>query len=111
MESKVFWIGLEYDYLKGHESYPKLEGGFVYAFINGKDVRDVLNRLLVELDELQLKPIEVEFISPYEEDTEWESDEITNHYLELYQLSQESKEVIFDTFEAYEKDATTLRKV
>ena len=111
MENKVFWVAIEYDYLKEHESFSKLQGGFVYAFINGKDVRDVLNRLLLELDELQLKPVEVEFISPYEEDTEWESDEITNHFLELYQLSQKSKEVIFDTFEAYEKEESILKKV
>lgn len=101
-KSKIYWTGVEYSYGKKSDNYKELKGGFVYAFINAIDVREALGKLLKELKKQDLNPLEVEFISPYDEEMEWETNEQTNHYLGLYEEALKSEEVVFDDFYAYE---------
>jgi len=102
MERKVFWMGIEYSYMRGSEEYGKLKGGFVYAFIKAYDVREALTKTINRLKEIKLKPIEIEFLKPYEKELEWETLELTNHYLILYEETDKTNEILFDNFNAYE---------
>ncbi len=101
MKRKVFWTGIEYSYMKEAEEYGKLKGGFVYAFVKAYDVREALSKIIHQLNEIKLEPIEIEFLKPYERELEWDTDEQTNHYLNLYKITSETSDVIFDCFHAY----------
>lgn len=104
METKIFWTGIEYVYIEGSVEFGQLKGGFVYAFIKAFDVRDALDKLCIELRNRKLKSIEIEFVSPYDEDLEWETDKLTNHYIDMYREASNGTEIIFDDFHAYEQD-------
>lgn len=67
MSSKIYWTGIEYIYDKTSPEYGKLEGGFVYGFVNTFDVREVLEKVLNKLKTEKIVPKEVEFISLYDE--------------------------------------------
>ncbi len=104
MTSKVYWCGIEYSYKKGSPDFGKLKGGFVYVFVKASDVREALEKILNELNEKHLNPIEVDFVSPYDEDMEWETTDQTSNYTRLFEEASNSTEVIFDDFYAYEKE-------
>ena len=46
---------------------------------------------------------EVEFISPYDIETKWETEEQTIKIIQLYNNAASSNQVIFDDFYAYER--------
>ena len=98
--NKIYWTGVEYNY----SDNKSLKGGFVYAFINALDVRDALEKLLKGLEEEKLIPLDVEFISPYDQDMEWEEKGQTKRYIELYNDALNTEQVIFDDFYAYETE-------
>lgn len=101
MDNKIiYWTGVEY----GYDKNKNLKGGFVYAFIKAFDVRDALELLLKRLKQEDLIPIEIEFISPYNQDMEWENKKQTKHYSKLYIEAINTDIIIFDDFYAYEKD-------
>ena len=99
-DKKIYWSGVEYSY----EENKDLKGGFVYVFIKAIDVRDALNLLLNGLKQENLIPLEIEFISPYSQDMEWENKKQTKHYSKLYNEALNTDIIIFDDFYAYEKD-------
>ena len=101
MNKKVYWAGIEYIYTSKSNEFGKLKGGFVYAFVNAYNVKIALNGIKKELNKIQLDPIEIEFIEPYNIDTKWETTEQTNNYLDLFDKSQKNKQVYFDDFFAY----------
>ena len=103
MSSKIYWTSIEYRYIKKVDK-KDLKGGFVYAFINANDVRDVLKKVLIELAKQNLEPIEIEFISPYDKEMEWETKEQTEHFKQLYKESKKTDNVVFDDFYAYKTD-------
>ena len=102
MDYKVYWAGIEYKYNKASSTKAILEGGFVYIFVKAFDAREVLERLLIELKKKVLTLIEVEFISPYDIEMEWELEKEKKHYLELYNNALKTDLVVFDDFYAYE---------
>lgn len=103
MKNKVYWTGIEYKYNQKSKTN-ELKGGFVYAFVNSQDARYALKRFLDELASQDLKPIEIEFISPYDIEMEWGTDAEIEHYLNLYNESKDTNNVIFDDFYAYDSD-------
>ena len=104
MTKKVYWCGLEYSYLETPSEAVDLKGGFVYAFVYAFDVREALDHLLDVLSNKKLIPVEIEFISPYDLDMEWESEQETKRFLGLANEASESREVLFDDFYAYEQE-------
>ena len=104
MNKKVYWSSIEYLYKKEAEEYDKLKGGFVYVFVKASDVKEAMNIIEVSFSKDNLKPIEIEFLEPYDESLEWETSEITKHYLGLFKKAQNTSEIIFDDFHAYEEN-------
>jgi hypothetical protein len=94
---KVYWSSIEYTY----SSKKNLKGGFVYVFVKAFDVREALAKLLAAFDEKKMTPNEIEYIMPYDVDTEWETSKQTSKFLELNNAALKSDEVIFDDFYAY----------
>ena len=101
MENKIYWTGIEYNY---DEKSNDLKGGFVYAFVKSFDVREALEKVLKALKEEKLVPLDIEFVSPYDEEMEWETEEQTKQFLEMYEDAKNTEDVIFDDFYAYESD-------
>ena len=100
---KLYWSSIEYHYDKTNPEAKKLRGGFVYVFLVAFDVQDALKKILNELKSLKLNPVEIEFISPYDLDTEWDTDQQKATVLSICKEVQETSDVIFDTFNAYEE--------
>ena len=94
---KVYWSSVEYSY----SGKKNLKGGFVYAFVKAFDVREALAKLLAAFDVKKMTPVEIEYIMPYDIDTEWETPEETSKFLEINNVALKSDEVIFDDFYAY----------
>lgn len=85
--------------------YPKkLRGGFVYVFLSAFDVQDALKKILNELKILKLKAEEIEFISTYDIETEWDTRQRKEEVLSICEEVQKTSAVIFDTFHAYENE-------
>lgn len=95
---KIYWSSIEYSYSDNKD----LKGGFVYAFIKAFDAREALKKLLPAFDEKGMVPIEIEFIMPYDVETEWETAKETSNFLKLNKAALKSDEVVFDVFYAYE---------
>ena len=101
---KLYWANIEYHYEKNSTEYKKLQGGFVYVFLKAFDVQTALKRIIFELKVLKLKPIEIEFISPYDIETEWDTVGQKEKILSICETVQETSDIIFDTFNAYETE-------
>jgi hypothetical protein len=99
----IFWTSIEYTYNSEHSSNEELVGGFVYAFVSSKDDNEARNKFLLALSQQQMTAKEVEFITPYPDNTEWENEEQTKHYKSLFADAKKTDNVIFDTFYGYEK--------
>jgi len=95
---KVYWSSVEYEYLYDDK---KLKGGFVYVFVKSKDAISAYEQMKKEFAKEDLNPISWEFVSPYDINTEWDSEEEKLHYKKLYELAKKSNKCIFDTFYAY----------
>jgi hypothetical protein len=104
MKRKIYWSSIEYLYKSDSEEFGELVGGFVYVFIKAIDVREALSKIICELNNGKLDPIEIEFIKPYEDDLEWETSDQTKHYLDLFEKAKNSDNLVFDDFHAYEKE-------
>ena len=106
METKVYWSAIEYAYLEGNTNYGKLKGGFVYVFLSAFDARKALELILKELEQLRLSPVEIEFISQYDKEMEWETQVETAKYFTLYDEAKTSGRPIFDAFYAFDEVKT-----
>ncbi len=104
MTTKIYWTSIEYSYDENSTESKKLKGGFVYAFIKANDVRDALESFLGELRELNLIPVEIEFVKPYDKALEWETPEDTKRYLSLFREAKKSANAIFGEFYAFERN-------
>jgi hypothetical protein len=103
MTKKVYWASIEYIYTPESNEFNKLKGGFVYAFVNADNFKIALDKIKKEMDIIHLESIHIEFIKPYDKDTKWKTSEETAIYMDLFNESQKSNQVVFDTFYAYEK--------
>lgn len=101
---RLYWSSIEYHYDKTNPESKKLKGGFVYVFLSAFDVQDALNKILVELKTLKLKPVEIEFISTYDIETEWDTKQQKEEILSICKEVRKTSAVIFDTFHAYENE-------
>lgn len=54
------------------------------------------------LKEKNMEPSEIEFISIYDVEMEWDSVDQTEHFMKLYEEALTSEGVLFDVFHAYE---------
>ena len=104
MEKKIYWSSIEYSYSKNSKEAEKLKGGFVYALIKAYDAREALEKIQSALDNENMIPIEIEYISPYDVNMEWEEEDQTSHFNGLYEEAGKKSDVIFDEFYAYEKE-------
>ena len=102
MESKIFWSSIEFGYDKDSPDFEKLIGGFVYVFVKSFDVIEALEKIQKAFSERNLIPIEVEYISPYNPELEWENEEDHKNYLELSDFAFRTGLVVFDDFYSYE---------
>ena len=97
---KVFWSSLEYKY----GSNPgKLNGGFVYAFVNAVSPEVAIAEVIKKLNEKDLVLENLEFIVEYNLSTEWETEQLTEYYKSLYMVATACDDVIFDDFYAFEE--------
>ena len=96
---KVYWTSIEYLYIQDD-----LKGGFVYGFVNAKDAKEALGKFINDLNSNNIQEVDVEFISPYDEKTEWDTKKQTNEINKIYNLAKKSEEVIWDVFYDYEDD-------
>ncbi len=101
-ESRIYWTGIEFNYSRDSADYGKLKGGFVYGFVHAIDVREALKRFEGRLIEEKLTPKNFEFISIYDLEMEWETEEQTENYFQLAKEAESSSEVMFDAFYSYE---------
>ena len=104
MEITIYWSSIEYHYNQDAKEFGDLEGGIVYVFVKATDVREALEKYLKAFKANKMSPIEVEFISPYDERTEWENPATTKHYIELYKEALYTDEIIFDEPSTYEEE-------
>lgn len=99
---RIYWSSVEYTHAKGTPEYESLKGGYVYAFMKAQDAREALAKLQAALQQYQVHPKDIEFISPYDQATPWGSEELAQHYRELSDKAGTNGAVAFDTFYAYE---------
>jgi hypothetical protein len=104
MTTKIYWTSIEYRYDEKSTESKKLKGGFVYAFIKANDVRDALENFIRELTILNLSPVEIEFVKPYDKALQWESPTDTKRFLSLFREAKKSTNAIFDEFYAFKKN-------
>lgn len=101
MESKVYWGSVEYEgNLSGMNDKP-VKGGFVYVFCKSLDVLDFIERLKKVLNSKNVVIKNLEFVDIYEKEMQWETDDETTHYMELYAKAENSDQLILDTFYEY----------
>jgi hypothetical protein len=95
---EVYWIEVEYKPQSGCSQTK--EPGVVYVFVKSKDaitahyaVKEALNQQKLDADKWLL-------IEPYDLDTEWDSDELRDRFMELYQKADSSPANVcfFDEF-------------
>jgi hypothetical protein len=98
----VYWADIEYTYGEESDEFGNMKGGFVYVFVKSFDVRTALDQILNSLKDEKLIPFHINFVQPYEKEMEWETEEQTKHFFELYNDARGTSDVIFDTLYAYE---------
>ena len=81
---KVYWSSVEYNYLDDI----KMKGGFVYVFVKSRDAISAYEKIQKELVKEHLSPISWDYISPYDINTEWDSEEEMLHYKKLYEMAK-----------------------
>ncbi len=101
---RVYWCDVDYLYTKESPEYDKLLGGAVYVFVKAFDVREVLEILLKELAIAKLKPQEIVSVAPYDVEQEWDTEEMREHYLQLFSACNQTGEVVYDDFHAYARE-------
>ncbi len=100
---KVYWTNIEYEHCPGHPDYGTLAGGEVFVFLKAQDALGVLAKVYPALEKRKLAVVSIDFISSYSS-VFWDTPEEASYYGSLAQRAEESSEVIFDVFCAYEPD-------
>ncbi|HRX55997.1 MAG: hypothetical protein R3F31_23490 [Verrucomicrobiales bacterium] len=101
-EKLVYWANIEFTYEPGSKHHGEFEGGYVYVFVQAMDARDAMDQFQLEFASLKLGIRFVEFVSLYAE-VPWHSEEDQEHYDAIATLASSTEEVIFDSFEVYER--------
>jgi len=98
----VYWANIEFSYQKGSKHHGEFEGGWVYCFVQGVDARDAMEQFQLEFAGRKLGIEFVEFVSLYNE-VPWQTEEDQAHYDAIAVQASSSEEVVFDSFEVYER--------
>ena len=98
----VYWANIEFTYEAGSKHHGEFEGGFVYCFVQARDARDALEQFQLEFASQKLGIRFVEFVGLYSE-VPWHTEEDQLHYDSIAALAASSEEVVFDSFEVYER--------
>jgi hypothetical protein len=98
---KIYWTSLEFNLKPKNKDFGKFKGGFVYLFVKETEKINALKRFKTELDKLNLNPINIEFVKPYE-NVEWENKKEEKHFETIIAETENCSEVIFDDFYMYE---------
>lgn len=101
-KNTVYWSNVEYVYDENSEEFEKLKGGFVYVFVNSFDAKEAMEKILKAFENEKLNPFHIEFIMPYDEETEFETNKEKEDILELFNQAKSSNDVVFDNFFTYE---------
>jgi hypothetical protein len=78
---RIYWTSIEYTYTPQSSRSGKVAGGFVYGFVKASDEREALNKFIEQLKHQGIDVKEVEFISWYDINTKWETEEQTNNFM------------------------------
>lgn len=100
-ELSVYWSSFEFAYEKNNVN---LKGGFVYCLVKAFDARDAINKIESALKLQNLICIKMDYVSIYEENMEWETEEQTRNFNRLYNMAQNNRDVNFDDFYSYQTD-------
>ncbi len=96
----LYWTSVEFDILNP-AAYEDCVGGFVYLFLNARDVQDAVPKIKAAVENEDLKIDQIEFVSPYE-GIPWDSKEAQSHYDALAAEAASGNEIIWDEISAYE---------
>ena len=77
-------------------------GGVVYCCVQGVDARCAMEQFQLECAGRRLGIQFVEVVSLYNE-VPWQTDEDQDHYDKIAVQASSSEEVVFDSFEVYER--------
>lgn len=97
---KLYWTSVEFD-MVDPSSYDGCVGGFVYLFFKAKDVIEAMLIIQKAIEEEDLRIIQVEFVTPYDE-IPWDSQEDQQKYDALAREAEAGDEVVWDDIFAYE---------
>lgn len=103
-ELNIYWSSIEFSYTNSSKSKRNLKGGFVYCLVKAFDARDAIDKIESALKSQNLISIKTDYISVYDINMEWETEEQTKNFIRLYNLAQNNSDVIFDDFYSYETD-------
>ncbi|MCB1064529.1 MAG: hypothetical protein KDN20_16625 [Verrucomicrobiae bacterium] len=98
----VYWANVEFSYEAGSKHHGEFEGGYVYCFVQAVDARDALEQFQIEFASRKLGMRFVEFVNLYA-DVPWPTEEDQDHYDSIAAIAAASEEVVFDSFEVYER--------
>lgn len=98
----VYWASIEFSYQEGSKYFGEFEGGFVYAFVQAVDARDALEQFQLEFASRKLGILMVESVTVYA-DVAWPTEEDQEHYDRIATSAASSEEVVFDSFDVYER--------
>ena len=96
----VYWTSVEFD-IVDPSAYENCVGGFVYLFVNARDVRGAIPMIETAIEGEGLRINAIEFVAPYDE-ISWDSEEEQIQYDSLAREAKEGEEVVWDEMVAYE---------
>ena len=99
----IYWSSIELKPQAQSEYFDKYKGGFVYIFLMAEDVRDVIKKITVNLNDKNLDISKIEFVSIYE-DIPWDSEEEQNKYDSLALKARNTNQIEVDDLYLYEKN-------
>ncbi len=100
---RIYWTDVEFKLKEKHPDFRKYKGGQVFGFVKSNDSEQAFNRFKEELDVLNFVPFDFKFINPYDLSLEWESEKDSSNFEKLYNIAEDSDDVIFDDFYVYEE--------
>jgi len=99
---KIYWTSIEFNLKPKNKDFGKFKGGFVYLFVKENDKISALKKFKTEFDNVNIIPINIEFVKPYE-NVEWENEKEEKHFKTIIEETNNCSEVIFDDFYMYQE--------
>ena len=99
---KVYWTNVEFQSKEKSTDLNKIDGGFVYGFVNCTDAETAKGLFTKELETLNYGDLNFDFVKDYDVSTEWDNQEDTDKYKELHDKALKVDKPIFDEFFLYD---------